>query len=225
MPIDSTKPEWDAYDLTETNQDHILFEDLIVERCDIYGLSVDYYILNFSQTDNPADPLYGENPNPQFLSPVRTKINYMPQHEDTIADVFGITNFEIPINITIPKYTFTRDTSVVSLSAGYEALTFHEEHIQHREPMAGDLIHFLYNGVFYEVVNVCHSETLFLGKKLYWELKCKEYKLTESMSTSAIDAATTAEPLSAWGDNDWLDDNRKEDYSELPDVIDIYGYK
>jgi hypothetical protein len=213
------------HDLTAANQDHDLFENMIVERCDIYGMAVDYFILNFAQADNPADPLYGENPNPVFIGPISTKVNCMPIPEDNIGDVFGIVNTEIPINITIPKYTFTRDTSAAVLSAGYTQDVFYEENRAYSEPMAGDVMRFIFNDLVYEITSVCHSETVFLGKKLYWELKCKQYKITESPATSAVDAITSAEPLSSWGDNQWIEDNRTEDYAELPNLAEIYGYE
>jgi hypothetical protein len=222
MPIDNTRPQLSMYDIEPTNQDHMLFEDLIVERNDIYGIAAEYYVLKFESEDHPPDRLYGENPMEAFDGPYLTKVNFIPVDETSVGDIFGIVNQEtLADNITIPKYTFTRDVSASSYALHETVHTSGSV----AQPMAGDLIHFPFSEITYEIVNVCHSQTTFLAGRFYWELNAKLYKTTQTGHIPDPDTLTNATPLSAWSDSDWIEENKTEKYTDLPNIDDLYGFK
>jgi hypothetical protein len=210
--MDLTKPSWSIYDLVN-NQDIELFEQVAVECNEIYGFIIDYYILEIKHGE--PDPIYGENQNEHFTGPYQTKVRYIPIQEGHVGDEFGIVNINPIEDMWIPKYTFTRDLSGAAI-----------------DPKAGDVFYLPWNGHTFQINNVCDEENTFLAKSLVWHFKCKPYKMTNTTGTlpvSAvdIDALTDTLPLSAWGDNVVIEGegNKIDDYHELQDIDQIYGFK
>jgi hypothetical protein len=188
-----------------------LFDSTIIEANDIFGIPIEYYVLNFD-TDK-VDKIYGEDSNDQFNGPYITKIWHRPHDETHLVDMFGIINSEVLESLNIPKFTFSRDVSS----------TF--------EPKAGDVMKFLYNGIYYEITHVHEEESVFLTKKLSYNFSAKLYRTTNADAISGdtppnieIDQDTSAFPLSAFGDNIEIETeaNEIDDLSDLPNFDDIY---
>ena len=185
-----------------------LYESSIIEVNDIYGLPILYYVLNFDA--DKADHIYGEDQDDQFSGPYPTRIMHKPHNEARLVDAFGIINADSLENLNIPMFTFSRDIS------------------PNFEPKAGDVMKFIYSGIFYEVTHAFGEEDIFLTKKLSWNLSAKVYRLTNADAEGDnvdIDAATSAFPLSAFGDNIQIEDqaNEVDNMADLPNFEDIYG--
>lgn len=200
-------PQWQVHDIVD-NPEWGLFESLIVEQNDIYGFEVLYYRYDQSKA---MDNLYGEDQTAQFLPPKRTKITYTPSEEVRLADMFGMVGEESIAYIQMPQYTFKRDV--------LEDLETDEE------PIAGDVIHLLWNGVSYEVTDAGLELNVFQGKKFGYELRVKPFRYAEQSQSAeeALSTGTTPE-VSAWGDNEWIEEesNDIDNYTDVDEAI--YGY-
>ena len=201
-------PGWDLYHPQDGNCEHDLFDSVVVEYNDIQGAKIKYYI----RDENIAmDRLYGESVNTAYLGPYETKLTYEITEEAGVIDTFGITSVDVIDMGWIPKSTFTRDVS----GSPYE-------------PKPGDVIQTLWNERSYEVVDVGMEGSVFNLKHLVWEFILKPYRFSEQ-SESAADISydvdsTLSEPLTAYGDNEWIEDE-SEDIDAYSDVDEsIYGF-
>jgi len=200
-------PQWNMYHPQDGNIEHDLYDSVIVEYNDIQGAKINYYIRDESIE---MDRLYGESDNTAYLGPYESKITYDVTEEPTMSDAFGITSIDVIQYGWIPKSTFTRDIS------------------NEYNPKPGDVIQTLWNERSYEVVDVGAEGSVFNLKKLVWEFILKPYRFSEQ-SESAEDISydvdsTLSEPLTAYGDNEWIQDE-SEDIDAYSDVDEsIYGF-
>lgn len=217
MGIKTSKPQWQLQHL-QGNVEHDLFESVISEFTDISGIVCDYYIRDESRE---KDYLYGENPATRYFGPYETKLIYEPIEEPSLTTGFGINSEEVISWASVPKFTFTRD-----VSAGYH-------------PKPGDAIVTLWNDRAYELADVNEEEKIFQLKKMIWGFVLRPYRFSDE-SKSARDISrftreptspnrikdTTSEPLSAFGDNEDLEDESDDiyDYEENDYDTNIYGY-
>ena len=221
MAIKTSKPLWELHHIQD-NVEHDLFESVISEFTDISGILCRYYIRDESRR---KDYLYGENPATRYFGPYETKLIYEPTEEPTLTTGFGINSEEEISFTSLPKFTFSRD-----VSAGYH-------------PKPGDAIITIWNNRAYELADVHEEEKIFQLKKMIWGFVLKPYRFSdESDSARSIfrgirpptvstkvnqrtNLDTTTEPLSAFGDNDYLEDESDEifDYPADYDTT-IYGY-
>ena len=195
-------PTWDLHDLRD-NVEYDLFESLIVEFTDISGVVIDYYILDPVVSDQ-MDTLYGETTRTAYLTPIQTKVIYEPTEEPTMTNTFGITSEEMIQWAAIPKLMFSRD-----VSANYQ-------------PIPGDVFVTHWNNRAYEIVDVGEEEKIFQLKKMVWSFIVKPFRFSEQ-SDSARDV-TESDPLSAYGDNVYIEEE-SDKIHDYPDVDEsIYGY-
>lgn len=217
MGINTTKPLWQLHHLQD-NVEHDLFQSIIVEFTDISGILTDYYIRDGLREN---DYLYGEGPASRYFGPYETKLIYEPTDEPTLTTGFGINSDESISYASIPKFTISRD-----VSGGYV-------------PKPGDAIVTKWNNRAYEIADSGEEEKIFQLKKLVWDLILKPYRFSdESESARRISRFTslptdpnlvrdtTTEPLSAFGDNNDLEDESDDifDYEENSIDTKIYGY-
>lgn len=215
------RPNWSLYDI-RNNVEHDLFEGYITEFTDISGIECDYYIRDRSIE---LDTLYGESTNTQYLAPRRTKLIYEPTDEPTLTRGFGIHSEEIIQFASIPKFTFTRD-----VSAGHH-------------PVPGDVLVTLWNNRAYEIADVAEEERIFQLKKFIWDFVLRAFRFSDQSdsrpgSVGSRDVfrnfrdptppieTTNTQPLTANGDNNWLEDRSEEIFDYEDEGVDtkIYGY-
>jgi len=203
------KPTWELYQIND-NVEHDLFENYIVEFTDISGIKINYFILDENKVI--LDTLYGEaqKQNESYLGPFESKTVYDVTEETTLTNSFGINSEDIIQYLSIPKFTFSRD-----ISASYE-------------PKPGDVIQTLWNERNYEIVDVHEESRIFQLKKMAWEFLVKPFRFssdTESAKSILKDPdSTMSNPLSAYGNNEWLEDESEKihDYSDTDKSV--YGY-
>ncbi len=210
--VDLPGPEWNMYDISCDNPEHDLFNSLVVEQNDIMGAEIYYY--RIAGVEN-LDRLYGENPNTYWHSFKKTRAIYEPTEEVSVVESFGITSDESISYMFIPKYTFSRD--VVGDITDTTTL-----------PIPGDVIHTVWNDKNYEVVDVGLEANIFQFGKFIYELILKPFRFSDQYveDPDAVLAKdiTDAAPLSAWGDNEWIE-NISDSLSAYGDVDEhIYGY-
>ncbi len=214
--LQTVKPQWDLHQLLG-NPEHDLFESVITEFTDISGIVANYYIRDESRE---KDYLYGESPSTRYFGPYETRLVYEPLEEPTLTTGFGINSEEVISWTSIPKWTFTRD-----VSAGYH-------------PKPGDAIITKWNNRAYEIADVHEEEKIFQLKKMIWGFVVRPYRFSDE-SDSARDISrftrlptdpelvtdTTTEPLSAFGDNEDLEEESDDIFDYGPDYdTKIYGY-
>jgi len=219
--MDTTKPLWDLHQI-EGNVEHDLFNSLIVEFTDISGIKVNYYIRDESRT---KDYFYGENPATRYFGPYESRLIYEPTEESTLTTGFGINSEEAISWASTPKWTFTRD-----ISAGYH-------------PKPGDAVVTIWNNRAYEIADVHEEEKIFQLKKMVWGFILRPYRFSDesdsareifrgvrlpTVSTNVnkrTNLDTTTEPLSAFGDNEPIDEESDDifDYGADYDTT-VYGY-
>jgi len=201
------KPTWKLYDLVD-NPEHDLFDSFIVEFNDISGIEIDYHVMNVDTLN--MDTLYGEATNTSYDSAKRTKVLYEVTEEPTIFKTFGMVSDDAIQYAFMPKTTFTRDISADV------------------DPKVGDVIRTLWNSRTYEIIDVGEEVHIFQLKKMVWEFILRPYRFSEQ-STSAKELLpsnvnTLSDPLSAFGDNQWIED-ASDDIETYSDVdSSIYGF-
>ena len=195
------------YDTSDGNREHDLFDSVIVEYNDVQGVEINYYIRDENIS---MDRLYGESVNTAYLGPYSTSMTYEVSDEATEMTAFGITSIDMIQYGWMPKATFTRD-----VSGGYD-------------PKPGDVIQTVWNERSYEIVDAGEEGSIFQLKKMVWEFILKPYRFSEQ-SDSAEDISydvdsTLTEPLTAYGDNEWITDE-SDDIDIYSDVDQsIYGF-
>lgn len=202
MGINSSKPLWQLQQLNG-NPEHDLFRSVITEYTDIAGISIIYYI-RVPEREN--DYLYGEGLASKYLTGIKTKLIYEPTvDEATLTTGYGINSEEVISWASIPKFTFSRD-----VSAGYH-------------PKPGDCLIVEYSNRAYEIADVHEEEKIFQLKKLIWAFVLKPYRFSDE-SDSAKEIArftreptdtnlvndTVSEPLTAFGDNENLEEESED---------------
>jgi len=211
------KNEWELYDIS-SNTEQDLFKGYITEFTDIAGIKIEYYIRDETIA---MDDLYGESTNTSYLPARESKIVYDPTEEPTMTTGFGIHSEEQIQFALMPKFTFTRD-----VSAGYH-------------PKPGDVIKTLWNSRTYEIADVNEEERIFQLNKPIWAFILKPFRFSDqSQSTAsrtgpdditefnrdpspALDPDTTSQPLTAYGDNEYIE----EESDEIYDYDDsVYGF-
>lgn len=210
-------PIWDLFDDLSNNYEHELFDSVICEKTDISGFPIYYYIKTNNSED--IDQLYGEDENAEYSTGHRAKLLYEPSEEPQILDVFGITSDDTIQYMQMPKTIFQRDVSTT------------------HTPVVGDAIRTLWNNKTYEIVEVGSEQNIFQAKKLIWEFIVRPYKYSEesqsaedvifdSLSDSDFpdinETTTSTEELSAYGDNEFIDDEAGDISTDVDSGI--YGY-
>lgn len=190
------------------NVEHDLFDSMVVEYNDIQGIKIDYFV--FKDEDADMDTLYGEATDMSYSVANRTRMTYEPTEESNIFQSFGMSSDEMIQFAFIPKTTFTRD-----VSAGIN-------------PKPGDVVQTIWNERTYEVVDAREEESIFQLKKLVWNLILKPFRYSEeSDSTKEMlqdPDNLLSDPLSAYGDNEWIDDESDEIDNYGDADTSIYGY-
>jgi len=203
---------WELYDVA-SNVEQDLFKQYISEFTDIAGIKIYYYIRDENIV---MDDLYGESVNTSYLTPLETKIIYDVTEEPTMTTGFGINSEDQIQYALIPKYTFTRD-----VSAGYH-------------PKPGDVIKTLWNNRIYELADVDEEAHIFHLNKQIWSFILKPFRFSDQSQTSGdnvgpdditrfnrdpspvLDPNTNSEPLTAYGDNEFIE-------SESNEILDYDG--
>lgn len=162
FPYDpNTSPLWNLYDISDNNPEFQLFTSVIVEKNDIAGFPIQYYIKKYL----PEDPLYGENTLESFEDPRYTKVTYEPGMETPILNAFGIMSDDEISLVEIPKYTFTRDISA-------------------DKPLVGDVVKTLWNNRNYEITDVEEEQRIFHAKKMVWNIILRPFRFGDSSNKS-----------------------------------------
>jgi len=180
------------------------------------GFPIEYRTLLVNRED--VDDLYGEDPNIGWSEPYRTKLIYEPSNEMEVLNAFGFSSDDAITAMMMAKAVFSRDVS-------YDFI-----------PKVGDVIKTLWNNKTYEVVDVGAESKIFQGKKMVWDFICRPFRHS-NQSSSADDIIFNApddgdfpdinfeyetRPLSAYGDNDFIEEeSNKIDTSAKTE---IYGY-
>lgn len=197
------KPTWELYDVHD-NPEHQLFESAIMEFTDISGIKVKYY-----QRDDSIvyDTLYGEHPNTAYKPFKETKILYELLDEPNLWSSFGMYGGDV-ITAHIPRGTFYRDVNA------------------NEAPKIGDAIHIAWYDLADRAFEVCHvddDDKQFQLKKRVWILVLRPYRYSEQ-SESAAEISVTSKPISAYGDNTWIEEQStaNDPYDDVDTKI--YGY-
>lgn len=200
------RPKWNIHDVND-NIEWDLFEDSIVEYNDISGIEIDYYIRDESVSQ---DYLYGEATNIRYLPAKRTKANLEFFDETQITSGWGQFADETVTYLAIPKFTFSRD-----VSAGIE-------------PKIGDVIKYIFNERSYEIVMIHKFEKIFQLSKLVYSLILRPYRYSEQGdSAKAISSdldQTLTSPITAYGDNENIEEESNNIYNYGDVDSTVYGY-
>lgn len=203
---DKAKPKWELYDI-HGNPEHELFNSTVVEFTDIAGIVIEYYIRDQSIE---MDRLYGETTETAYLSPKTTKLIYELTEEVSMTNTFGIVSEEMIQYGFIPKTTFSRD-----VSASYD-------------PKPGDVVKILWNNRAYEIVDVGEEAHIFQLKKMIWELVLRPYRVSSTSDSANVISSdldsTLTQPLTAYGDNEWIEEesDKIDEYSDVDESV--YGF-
>ena len=199
----TNKPTWSLFDIVD-NPEHGYFTSLIMEFTDIAGIEVMY---SRRDTSLAYDVLYGEHTKTRYLPAKKTKIIYEVADEPNLWSSFGMYGGDV-ITAHIPQGTYRRDVD-------------HDY-----APTVGDIVNINWYGISpraFEITHIDDDDKSFQLKKMVWVLILKPYRYSEQ-SESAEALSTTSKPISAYGDNTWIEEksNIIDDYSDVDTTI--YGY-
>ncbi len=214
----SAVPEWELLDYDQETREYDLFISVTSEMNDISGFPIEFWSLS-PCAENTLDPLYGENPNPQWNGPFRTKLLYEPSEEPEILNMFGFSSDDTITQMSLTKAIFSRDISNNFI------------------PKVGDVVKTLWNNKTYEIVDVGSENKIFQGKKLIWDFICRPFR--HSNQSISADNIIFNEPdigffpdenyeyetleLSAIGDNDYIEEESDKIDNNSVDST-YYGY-
>lgn len=204
------KPQWNLYNLTD-NPDHQLAESFVAEFTDITGITCTYYRRDPSVL---PDQLYGETQDAEYLEGKETKIIYDVGDIPTVYSMFGMLATD-SIVAHIPQSIYRRDVDPNTAPTSSTV------------PMVGDAIYIPYFNRSFEVMHVAEDDKIFLLKSLVWVLNLKPFRFSEESDSAAdvsADITTTTPSITAFGDNDYIEEqsNTIDTYSDVDSTI--YGY-
>lgn len=214
----SASPVWDLLDYSQETQEYELFVSVTSEMNDIAGFPIEFWSLS-PCANNTLDPLYGENPNSQWIGPFTTKLLYEPSEEPEILNMFGFSSDDTITQMSLTKAVFSRDINGIE------------------KPKVGDVIKTLWNNKTYEIVDVGAENKIFQGKKLIWDFICKPFRHSnQSISADNIIFNRPDEDLfpndnfefdtlelSAIGDNEYIEEESDKIDNNSVDSS-YYGY-
>jgi hypothetical protein len=157
MPNEMFKKTGNLYD-----NERELYSILQMESFNIKGTPVEYLAISY---DVEYNKIWGEDNDRNYLSAFDVMAYYeLPQETEmwTKYSIEGIDVFHMFIN----KLHFNKisgGSGIFPLDGGYS-------------PKIGDLIRSVYNNFYYEIVNVNHTEEMFLQFKHSWDLIVKPFK-------------------------------------------------
>jgi len=136
----------------ENNPDRTLFEGIVNESINIYGLSTIYYIVNF---DESKDRILSEDSKPVISAEYPMKFYAEVIQEDWVLTRFGF-NSEDLIRLHIGKKEFEDTVGVGST------------------PKIGDYITIKYmNSRLFVITDIDEEDNVFLQKKFVWNITLK----------------------------------------------------
>ena len=175
------------------NNERTLYDWLLAEAVNHYGVPMVYYMVSF---DTTYDPIFGEDCNRRYVRKFDIMSYYELPNEDHLWTKFGIEgldNFHIYISI---KHFWAQSTMGIRLGA-FDGKMFNRGFdVNSKEadrydiyasvtPKVGDIIKAKYNDYYYEIINVKREKEQFLQKKHSWDLTCKPY-INEQLTASKI---------------------------------------
>lgn len=174
------RPQW-RMEQNFGNEDHNLMDSVSMEKNDIFGFKVHYYVLD--PTNSYGDYLFGEFKDRKFLGPYETYITYEPINDTHNLNQFGIFSEEDIQYMEIPIKTFNRDVTERNISATKTL----------NEPAPGDVIVTLWNDKKYEVTDVNNDVKIFAGYTYVYSLQLKPIRYSED--SEEMDALRNDNPL------------------------------
>lgn len=208
----SAKPSWKFYDQpADDNPEYRLAENLVMEFTDIVGMSCTYYI---NDTAVEADQLYGEKQDVEYEDGKDTKIIYELGEIPTIYTLFGVMAQDSIISY-IPRSVFKRDVSSTQSPKVGDVVVVHN----YDDDVSDNL-----EGRTFEIIHVAQDTSIFQYRSLVYVLNLIPYRYSEETVDAAevsSDISTSAPHISAFGDNEWIDENK--DVKDGTDTS-IYGY-
>jgi hypothetical protein len=206
------KPGWRFYDIVD-NPEYQYGENLVTEYTDIVGIECTYYISDQSVL---PDQLYGEKQDVEYQDGKVTKIIYEIGEVPTVYSMFGVMAQDTIVAF-MPRSVYKRDVS------------------QTEVPKVGDVVKIaLYPfdfsddqdraGRTFEIIHVAQDTSYFQYRSLVYVFNMIPYRFSEESQSAedvSSDLSTTSPSITAFGDNEWIDENKQIDTSVDSS---IYGY-
>ncbi len=209
------KGPWKTYDLYD-NPEWKLAESMAVEFCDIAGIEAVYYM-----QDGTVEPdvLYGETQDKEYLIGKQTNVVVEVGEIPTTYSMFGMIATDQMV-AHIPQATYRRDVSqtVPPKVGDVIVLPFYRDVPGMSEPTA--------QGRTFELIHVAEDQNIFQLKSLVYSLYMIPYRFSEESETASQISSESTESVSitAYGDNDWIEEksNEIDTYSDVDTKI--YGF-
>lgn len=163
------------------NNEKQLFDLMVTEGYNKYGVSLDYYVTSF---DNTYDKIWGEDNNRRFVRRFQIMGYFVLPREERIFTQFGIAGMDqFTINVSKKHYYE---------ASQYDDIQTNPKAFQPYVPFAGDYIYSNYNKFIYEIVSVKDEAMMSLFSKQHsWEFLVRPYK-DEKIQVSPL---TSAAPI------------------------------
>jgi hypothetical protein len=139
-----------------------LYSVLQMEAFNQKGVNLEYFVISY---DTEYNKVWGEDNDRVYLSAFNIMSYYELPEETEIWNKYsieGIDTFHIYVNKLHFNY-ITGGNGIFPLEDGYE-------------PKIGDFVRAIYNNYYYEIINVNHTEQMFLQFKHCWDLIVRPLK-------------------------------------------------
>ena len=198
------RPQWEIFDIYD-NPEYQYAEGLAMEFCDIAGIKAIYYPQDGTVT---PDILYGETQDKAYTVGKETKIIMEIGEIPTVYSVFGMIATD-QLVVHIPQGVFRRDVSgtLPPKVGDVVVLSFYRDVPTIDTPV----------GRTFEVLHVAEDQNIFQLRSLTYSIYMTPYRFSEESDSAAAvssDLPTATPSITAYGDNDWL--------QEQSDLIDDY---
>jgi len=172
VEVSNSLPDYETYNYMPTSffrkdssydNERELYSVLQMEAYNIYGNKIDYFVVTFDTTYNK---IWGEDNDRAIVSAFNVMSYYELPREDVLVSNFGLEGIDT-FHVYINKMHFNK---IVGGTGQYPI------NINDYKPKVGDIIRPEYNNFYYEIVNVNHTEEMFLQYKHCWDLIVKSWK-------------------------------------------------
>ena len=167
-----------------SNNDRALYENTLAESISIFGLDIEYCIVNF---DENKDKLYAEDSKPTITARylMKAQSEYI-QDESYMLTKFGIQTTDT-MELIVSKSTFIEIVGEDSF------------------PKSGDRVRIVYLDRWFTVASAKEDDNVFLQQKFSWKLELNPLDLIGAEVTPDIGIPDFEEMDGVFDDNDLID--------------------
>lgn len=166
------------------NSDRALFEEVFKEAVDIFGIDIEYWVVEFDET---KEELYAEDSKPLITEKYDMKAYGEYIQEEFLLTKFGLQSSDI-FEIVLSKTKFEETVG------------------DNAEPKSGDRVYVNYMDRIFTVAEAKEEDNIYLQRKYSWKLVLNPTDFNGTEVTENIGVPDYEEESPLFDDNDLIDE-------------------